>query len=127
MPTDGNKSDLECYYYVIEDGSTYTGPENTMQLNFGGTTGTKTYNVKDAEEWRAYKDAWRPTLIPNKGTFFYNGDATNQAITYSNSAGWNGTESTYTNNNNNYGGGSKYYKLHTQTLLDDSLELTDEL
>ena len=123
MPTDAKKTDLECYYYVIEDGSTYTGPENTMQLNFGGTIGTKTYNVKDAEEWRAYKDAWRPTLIPNKGTFFYNGDATNQAITYSNSAGWNGTESTYTNNNNNYGGGSKYYQLHTQTLLDDSLEI----
>lgn len=120
MPTDGNKTDLECYYWVTRDGSIYNGSENTMSLVMEDGT-TTTYNVKDAEGWRQYKDAWRPGRVPNKSSFFYNGDATNQAITYSNSAGWTGSD--ITSHQNNYGGGSKCYKLHTQTLLDDSLEI----
>ena len=120
MPSDGNKTDLECYYYVVEDGSIYDGEETTMTLNVNGTT--RTYNTKNTQEWQQYKSDWRPVFIPNASTFFYNGDATNNTITYSNSAGYSGEKKKATHTNTN-GGGAYYYDLRIGNIISDSLEI----
>ena len=127
MPTDNNNPDRECYYYIIQDGSTHPDP-NVTTLTLKNESGQITsYNVQDAERWRAYKDAWRPIYDTNASNLFYNGDPTNAAITYSNSANFEGSQTISTqyggDGHNDYGGGSKYYQLNMGTLLSDSLEI----
>ncbi len=131
MPTDNNKPDLECYYFVMEDntdeGKFYTGTEETLSLDYGGSTGVITYDVKNkASDWVTYKKDWRPSREPNASTFFYNGDPTNSVIQYSNSAGFvcsDGTDGRKVGGLNSHGGGSYYYDIKMGNLLSDSLEI----
>ena len=131
MPTDNNKPDLECYYFVMEDntdeGKYYTGTEETLSLDYGGSTGVITYDVKNkASDWVTYKKDWRPSRVPDASTFFYNGDPTNSVIQYSNSAGFvcsDGTDGRKVGGLNSHGGGSYYYDIKMGTLLSDSLEI----
>lgn len=120
MPTDNNKPDLESYYFVVDDGTTYPDPTVTT-MTLPGHPEQSTYNVQQTEDWKKYKDKWRPTYEANKATLFYNGDWTNAAIQYSNSAGF--TDEQSITNDNGRGGGSKYYKVHMDNILEDSLEI----
>ena len=119
MPTDNNKPDLESYYYVVDDGSTYPDPTVTTMSLPGHSQ--ETYNVQQTDDWKKYKDNWRPTYEANKSTLFYNGDWKNQAIQYSNSAGF--TDEQAIAGDNGRGGGSKYYKVHMDNIVEDSLEI----
>ena len=115
MPTDNNKTDIESYYFVIDDGTTYDGPESVLTLSDG-----RSYNVKETQGWKDFKNNWRPIFHSDR-SLFYNNDPTNAAIEYSNSAGWAGE--TDIKGGNDYGGGSKYYHFKTRNVLSDSLEI----
>lgn len=130
MPTDNNKPDLECYYFVVDDrewieetgeieGTIYGGPERTLSLNIDGTI--KSYDVKTTQGWKQYKDDWRPTRVMDP-TFFYKSDVENNTITYSNNKGFRGQK--LKTHQGSHGGGAYYYEVHMDQIVDgDSLEI----
>lgn len=117
MPTDNDKPDIESYYYVEDDNSIYDGEETYLTLD-----GKEPYNVKTTDGWKKYKEDWRPVNYPDRSNLFYKGDAENNTIEYSNSAGFAGSKKK-ASHSNTHGGGAYYYELSLTSILADSLEI----